>query len=279
MEPGTTEKDPPGKFDDVIKAVQPAFDMALYGAKFVENLLAYTFSTMHALQYGLFNEHYRNLPAYRKSLDNITNYTNEHGIRHYPKFLNGLNDMHLNFYKAEILKLQHLEFTDIKAFPRVSEMRNKDYNVIDKVLALGTFKLAKQTTEKAETYLDDRYMHYPGKANRDSFWWLFPPKSETRMGVYKPKMLKTEDFNWHGNLYCSPIVNNFMRMNAIPTFVSQEQMDNYMSRFVSYEDYFFRKDFVSSDNQAARHTMTRGWGKNGQIGAKERYKFEYKKRD
>merc|ERR1712110_5765 len=59
---------------------------------------------------------------------------------------------------------------------------------------------------------------------------------ELNFMVFKPKLVKTEDFEWHGNGAFKPWHNNFHC--PPPVFRDQEQMDKFMGRFQSFSDIY-----------------------------------------
>lgn len=59
---------------------------------------------------------------------------------------------------------------------------------------------------------------------------------ELNFMVFKPKLVKTEDFGWHANGPFKPWHNNFHC--PPPIFRDQEQMDKFMGRFQSFNDIY-----------------------------------------
>jgi len=59
---------------------------------------------------------------------------------------------------------------------------------------------------------------------------------ELNFMVFKPKLVKTEDFGWHANGSFKPWHNNFHC--PPPVFRDQEQMDKFMGRFQSFSDIY-----------------------------------------
>jgi len=59
---------------------------------------------------------------------------------------------------------------------------------------------------------------------------------ELNFMVFKPKLVKTEDFGWHANGPFKPWHNNFHC--PPPIFRDQEQMDKFMGRFQSFSDVY-----------------------------------------
>lgn len=124
---------------------------------------------------------------------------------------------------------------------------------------------------KAEAHLQDRHTDQVISLDgKDGHGWARTARFEWNKGQLlahqgysysningiRPKLIKTEDYNWHGNGLFYPLEGSKLTRPDCPIFASEEQERKFAGRWFSYKESLFGKKMhghASPDEQFLNH--------------------------
>jgi len=157
-----------------------------------------------------------------------------------------VNEMRRGFYHWKMAQLQHSYIE----MPQSMTGDSQESNAFDRFfLTSWAFEVFGSSTswqlniESAEEWVERRATQdIEGQLPANLMCMNNMPTDDLRYLPWKPKLVKTEDFGWHGNGY-ERTRANFCQTESI-TFRDAEQMRKYMGRFHTFKDYALGKQLT-----------------------------------
>lgn len=197
-------------------------------------------------RYGLYADN-----AFQQIMDNLDKAMDagigDYSIMGYKGFpLSTINEMRRGFYHHQMANAHNNYIETSQKYTGDSQ----ELGAFDRFFAtsmafevFGSSSCWQLNIESSEEWLEQRLVQgIEGQMPKNLMTQLNMPTDELRYAAYRPKLLKTEDFGWHGNGY-ERTRANFAQTEGI-TFRDAEQMRKYMGRFHTFKDYALGKQIT-----------------------------------
>lgn len=197
-------------------------------------------------RYGLYAD-----DAFQGAMNNLDEHMDkgcgDYSIFGYSGFpLSCVNEIRRGWYHKQLAQLQHSYIE----MPQMLKGDSQENTAFDRFfltsMAFEVFGAASSwqlNIESAEEWLERRGIQdMEGQLPMNLMMTNNMPTDDLRYLPWKPKIMKTEDFGWHGNGYERTLAN-FNQTESI-TFRDAEQMRKYMGRFHTFKDYALGKQLT-----------------------------------